>query len=469
MIANDVLPPPAVIQPHSSICDTAIAQIMLCEKLIARVPSAPSPEESGEAILASHDLCEVDNAHLAAPVIRFEGEVPYGAHAITGRLGHMIHAGVAHLDKAAREEALHAHDVILAQLCGADSLEDIAEQAAEVQQLDPEVIEACLRLDLGAVPCLVDEAVALGADEKQLVSAVASLFVIAAAFKVQLEACLGYRLLHYPLNGRVAGDGQRVWTIGQVFSPHLARHEFAVEMMELFEANLAAGVTEVKDRRPVRRIKRMAARFGIYGLEPANDLATGDQSESDIAREVGSLLQRYLPAADAAATHFRNLVWNQRHGRSARKRVDALSAPITAVQRLAIVCARALEVARLARTATTADDLRGMLGTSLPKVLRASSSNYPNVEALRLRMLFHAARVAFLRDGEHLPKSDKRRANPPTPSVELHDWASRRARNTMKACHDYLAGLPRGWRFATWFGWDHDSLMLEEWHERDAA
>src|SRR5690606_18933744 len=114
----------------------------------------------------------------------------------------------------------------------------------------------------------------------------------------------------------------------------------------------------------------------------------------------------------------------------------------------------------LAAKAGTTDDLRAMLDTHLPEVLRpCRGKRLKRWDKFRLRQLFHVVRVEFLQDGGHVPKAmkgvDPERVILP---LELSEEESRRGHELFDECWAELCNQPSDWRFITPLGWQCHGL-----------
>ena len=465
-------------QPLLPGVSTAIAQALASEQIRLQLLPAPTAEESGAALLDKTDLRDGRNMHLQAERIRFAG-VPAGEDAMRQRIEWMFHAGSRSSDSEIACRSLEAIDVMIGQIApdgetGPDKEaepqyddvsaqpnfdpESLAEALAALARSHPELVAALFQGDLDDVPTLIDDAVKAGAVAKELVGHSAWMFVCWAALEQQREACLGWRLLHKELDDAWRGETRWCWTIGQIFRPKTKQHAFAHEMKQLYTDNVARGVTELKDKRRINSIERALQKMGMGGLTRANERAIIAWFGERIAR-IPTLLHHCSALADDYHRSYRAFLAGPGGRSRAGQHADMLTARISAVHRTAIVCARTCHLALLAARAQTSDDLRAMLDTRLPAVLRPSIGKRQKCwDKFRLRQLFHVVRIELLQDGEHLPKALKG-ATPDEQSdlpLELDDKENRRGHELFDQCWAELNNQPADWRFITPFGWQCD-------------
>lgn len=441
------------------ISDITLAEALTCEQLLVTLDPAPSAEVSGETLLVSTDFRRVKNAHLEANRVRFLDQ-PRDKDGMLGRINWMWHAGSRSPVEAAAERVEEAIELMVAQVapdCEFDTSK-LAGCLASVEVDHPAITAALFIGDLDDVPDLIDAAVESGGDEQTLVRAAAWMFVSWGALEQQREACHGHRLIHYPLDGIWGADGGASWTIGQLFRPNARRHKFAHEMRDLYHANQLAGVEKVNDKRTLNRIERTLSRMDLSGINRANEkeiLALFGQGR---AASLPARLDAVADYADAFQRRYEAVLAGPDGSGRAGQRTDMLSARISAVHRVAIVCARTYLLASLAKNASSTDDLRKMLDTRLPEVLRPKTDRQVDWDKFRLRQLFHVIRVEFLQDGEHLPKRLKGAVNPKHPKLdlELHRTNTRRGHELFDHCWAVLNDQPVDWRFITPFGWQCD-------------
>lgn len=464
-------------QPLLPGVSTAIAQALVSEQIRLQILPAPRPEESGAALLDKTDLRDVRNVHLQAARNRFPG-VPAGEDAMRQRIEWMFHARSRSSDPAAAFRAMEAIDVMIGQIAPEGEMtsdkkaepqhdhvaqacfdpEILAESLAALASNHPELVGALFQGDLDDVPNLIDDAVKSGAVVKELVGPSAWMFVCWAALEQQREACLGWRLLHKQLDDVWSGETRRCWTIGQIFRPKIKQHAFAHKMKQLHSDNVAHGVKRVTDKRTINSIERTLQKMGMGGIALANERAIIAWFGDRIAR-IPTLLHHCSALADDYHRSYRALMTGPVGVSRAGQHADMLSARISAVHRTAIVCARTCHLASLAAKAHTTSDLRAMLDTHLPKVLRpCEGKRHKRLDKLRLRQLFHVVRAEFLQDGEHQPKSVKGLAlgeHHQLP-LDLDEKDSRRGHELFDRCWAELKNQPADWRFITPFGWQCD-------------
>ncbi|MXP41881.1 hypothetical protein GRI75_09530 [Altererythrobacter soli] len=454
-----------------------IAQALVCEQLLVALQDAPTPEDSGEAILASAEFRTVKAVHLEAERIRIL-DVPVAEDAMRERIDWMWHAGSRSSNWERVNRAAEAIDVMVCQVAPEGEIgpddeagpryddasqsqfnpETLAEDLAALEVTQPELVAALFRGDLDDAPGLIDDAVHKGAVRRGLVGPVAWMFVCWAALEQQREAALGWRLIHKQLD-EVWGDAtSQRWTIGQIFKPETKRHAFAHEMLKLYFENLKNDVERIEDKRTVNRLERRLRKMGLGGINRASEKEILSAFGENRFGCIPALLQHFADEADVYHRRYRSFLVGPDGVSLAGRRADVLTAPISAVHRTAIVCARTCDLAGLAAKADTTDDLRKMLDTHLPEVLRpCKGKRFKQWSKFRLRQLFHVVRIEFLQDGEHLPKHLKG-ADPGDAMVplELSEEESRRGHELFNHCWAELCNQPADWRFITAFGWQCD-------------
>lgn len=424
----------------------------------------PSPEAVGAMLLATADLRTVQNGCLAAPKLC----LPVPARDPDGILSHlqwMFDARVRSSDDNIATRAEDYVDIAAGQLLSPDDgleLEELAQGLSSACGAHAAIVERLLAGAVETVLGLIDAEVCRGADEAALTRLAAGMFVCRAGLAIQIEAVLGWRQLHLRANGWYESDyGRRLpLSIGQAFRPEIDRHAFACEIAGYYDPNLPDDAIVVSDGRTVNRINKKLAKLGLGGL-------VDDHSAKEIYAAFGQgrlgaipfELERLRTKSEAYQTGYRTLMQNAAGGSRAGRHADMLYAPIPAVQRLAIVCARAYHMAVLARDARTTGDLRRMLGADIPAVLRPMPGGDWNPDQFRVRQLLHAARLEFLHDGAHLPRPKK---GEPVPDLldlplDLSPENERRGHEILTECWHWLTSQP-GARFATPFGWERAAV-----------
>jgi hypothetical protein len=459
------------------VCTITIAQALVCEQLLIALQAAPTAEESGATLLAATDLRKVRNVHLEAERIRIL-DVPAGEDAMRERIEWMWHAGSRSSDTNCTVRAAEAIDVMVCQVApdgeiGPDEEAEpqydftsqshfdpatLAEELAALQTTQPELVAALFRGDLADVQGLIDDAVNDGAVRAELVSPAAWMFVCWGALEQQREACLGWRLIHERLDA-VWGETSQCWTIGQIFRPKTEEHAFAHEMKQLYFDNVDQGVKKLEDMRTVKRIERTLQKMSFGWINRGNEREILALFSEHRRARIPMLLRHHAGDADAYQRRYHSFLTGPDGASRAGRRADMLTARISAVHRTAIVCARTCHLAALATKAGTTGDLRAMLDTHLPQVLRpCSRKRQKDWSKFRLRQLFHVVRVEFLRDGEHLPKKWKGAVNAEDRKLplELDEEDSRRGHELFDHCWAELNSQPSDWRFITPFGWQCD-------------
>lgn len=454
-----------------------IAEALLCEQLLVELRAAPTPEESGAALLAKTDLRDVKDVHLEAERIRFL-DVPVGEQAMLERINWMWHAGSLSSDWERASRAAEAIELMVGQIApdgeiGPDeeaqpqysetsqsefSPETLAESLAALEATQPELVAALFRGDLDDVPSLIDGVVDMSVVKQDFVGPVAWMFVCWAALEQQREACLGWRLIHKRLDGVWGDQTCQSWTIGQIFRPPVEQHAFAHEMLDLYSENLKNNVKTLEDKRKINRIERSLRKMGFGWINRANEKAILSLFGENRFGRIPTLLQHFAGEADVYDQRYRSFLKGPDGASLAGRRADKLTARISAVHRTAIVCARACHLSALAERAETTDDLRAMLNTHVPEVLRpCKGKRLKQWDKCRLRQLFHIVRTEFLEDGEHLPKHLKG-ADPKKvmPSLEILEENDRRGHELFDECWAELCNQPDDWRFITRFGWQCD-------------
>lgn len=436
-----------------------LADALACDPLIVETQAAPPAEVSGETLLVSTDFRRVRNAHLEAHRVRFMAR-PVGEEGMLRRINWMWHAGSRSPDFELRCHATAAIRYMIDYLFLDEGFEpeSLAEDLARIEEDHPAVTSALFTGDLDEVPDLIDEAIESGADEQELVRAAAWMFVTWGALEQQREACLGHRLIHCPLDGVWGAGGTGPWTIGKLFRPHIQRHRFAHEMMDLYHANLASGAERIEDKRTIARIERTLSRMGVRGINRANEQEVFALFGQGRMASIPVHLSEAAGEADAFQSHYEAILAGPDGSGRAGQRPDMMRARISAVHRTAIVCARTYHLASLAADAAWTGSLRAMLDREFPEVLRPATDRQPDEHKSRLRQLFHLVRVEFLRDGEHLRKVQKgwKGRGEGAPSLDLEPDNRRRGHEIFDICRQELDNQPTGWRFITPFGWQCD-------------
>lgn len=441
---------------------TSLARALLCQDFVNALLGFPEAELSGQQLLGCTDLRSVKNLHLACPRVRFL-QVPEGASAMAERINWMWHAGSLPTDADTAARSAEAIDVMIAQVAphGEFDPETLADDLSSHSENYARVVDALFRGDLDDVPGLIDEAAAAGFEVEALVQSAAWMFVCWAGLECQREACHGWRQKHVPLNGAWGQSDTNPWTLGQVFRLPLEQYEFAHEMKTLYEANRASGNDRVTDKRTINKVERKLRKFGLGCL---NRLSEQDVLALFGAGRGASLFVELEQHAATADTYHRHYCANLKtpDGKSrAGKHADALFARISCVDRLAIVAARTCALAEKARTAQCGGDLREMLDSQLPDILRPLNDKRESLEKLRMRQLFHVFRVEFLLDGEHLPKAAKNRSYDKlaSPALEFGEPNRQRGHEIFDGCWKELQDQPPNWRFLSPFGWECDGRV----------
>lgn len=229
------------------------------------------------------------------------------------------------------------------------------------------------------------------------------------------------------------------------------------ELKRIYTDNVEGGVDRLEDKRTINRIEKTLRSYNMGWCNRRNETEIIAMFGKDRVSRLPVLLGRF--SAEAGTYHERYLgLLTGPDGRSrAGQRADMLSARISAAHRAAIVCAPTCHLGSLAPNAQTSDDLRAMLDAHLPRVL-APSEKRGNTHKLGLRQLFHAVRIEFLCDGEHLPKNAKGAASSGhmVLPLELDKSSRRRAHELFDQCFVELTDQPADWRFITPFGWQCD-------------
>ena len=284
------------------------------------------------------------------------------------------------------------------------------------------------------------------------------MYVIWALFELQREACLGWRLVYQPINGLWGLEPTKRYTIGQVFRPKLDRYRLAEELAGRFRRCSDRGSDHITDKRVINKIEARAKKHGYGRLNRENEAAIIASFGRPSIEQVEAMISDARALADPYFGRFQALMKHPDGKTKAGQGADMLSARISAVHRTAIVAARVYELSKLAGMAATTDDLRSMLNTHLPPVLRIADDKAADPDKLRLRQLFHVYRIDFLRDGEHLPKNRKgKEAHGFHPPLELDFDQYRRGRGIFDRAWAALNSQPEDWRFITPFGWQCDS------------
>lgn len=464
----------------ASIPITGIAQCLAIDPRHLPKENTSSHEAVGNALLELADLCEARNSLLQAPHIHFAG-LPVDVDGIQERIEWMINCRTSSEDCAIKDRAIEASELILDQLAwleadksdtGLHTLShvgqpipcepaEIAQSLWELAHAHTDIVRALLSGDLEAVPAMIEKAEKDSSTRAPLIQAAAAMYVIWALFELQREACLGWRLIYQPIDGAWGLGPTKRYTIGQVFRPKLEQYRLAEEMVAHFRKCRDRGGERITDKRVINKIEARAKRHGYGRLNRENEAAIIASFGRPSIERVEAIISDARALADPYFGRLQALMrlpdGNTRAGQGA----DMLSARISAVHRTAIVAARAYEVSKLAGMAATADDLRAMLNTHIPRVLQASDKKAADADKLRLRQLFHVYRIEFLRDGEHLPKNMKgKEAHSFQPPLELNFDQYRRGRGIFDQAWAALNSQPEDWRFMTPFGWQCDSKKV---------
>lgn len=438
----------------SGVSTLALSQVFARSESDLERQDAPTPERSGAALIGQTAFSDVEDHHLAAPLIVLP-DATASEGAMRQRIEWMLHAGSASSDVERATRAHEAIDVITGQLAprGEFDPELLAENIALLAIEYAAIISSLFIGHLDDVPDLIDQ-VTDHVDVQSLVQATAWMFVCWAAFEQQREACLGWRLRHVRLDGLLATEGKR-WTIAQTFGPRFEEYKLALKFQKLHQDNLRNGVDRIGDKRTINSLEKWLTKIGKPELRAANEQET--ISRFGISRV--PTLTRHLDFYRESAEWYHNRYERMLVGEDGQHRggqfADMLAARISTVHRTAIVCARTFHIASLAARATTTDDLRKMLNTRLPPVLRPSKDTKPRPDKFRLRQLFHVTRLEFLRDGEHLPKCLKGSvgADYSLLPLDLSPADSRRGHEIFDKCWTELRNQPGDWQFITSFGW----------------
>lgn len=433
-----------------------IAQSAFTSALVHHLamPTAPAPERCGEVLLASTDFRTVPDEFLQAPRVRF-ATVPTGTDDIAEQLNWMWHAGTRSGDLLSTARAREGIEVLIAQVApeAQFDLPDLAESLSWLAIRAPEITGALLSGDLDDVPELIDGLNIDEVDRALTISTAAWTFVCWSALEQQREACLGWRLIQCPLNQIWEVGGDKPSTIGQIFQFKHHQYKAARELRDLFESRRS-----ITDGRVLRRFAGTFKKFGIeISLADQTALLTEEGMRGIAA--MPEALERYANLAEWFDALYRRQAADKDGKNRAGRRADMLNAPISAVHRTAITCARTYHMAQLADRAETVDDLRAMLGAQAPNVLRPCPDRLENRDKFRVRQILHVLRLEFLRDGEHLPKAMKKAA--PTEAdclpLELEERQRLRGHEILDECWVQLHKQPKDWRFMAPFGWQCDS------------
>jgi hypothetical protein len=464
----------------ASVSPAGIAQFLAIDPRHLPKANTLCPEAVGAALLDLSDLCDARNSLLQAPNIRF-AQLPVNVEGMRDRIEWMIHCRTSSDDRAIKSRANDASDLILDQLGwlatdegehgqyrvsnGSRTIpcepEEIARRLFEIAHAQPDLVRALLSGDLEAVPAMIERAKKDAKTQAILIQAAAAMYVVWALFELQREACLGWRLIYKPIDGMWELEPTKRYTIGQVFRPKLELYHLAEEMADHFRKCRDRGVDHITDKRVLNKIEARAKKHGYGRLNRENEAAIiasfGRPSIESVEAMISDAQALADPYFDSLQALMKLPEGNTRAGQGA----DMLSARISAVHRTAIVAARAYELSKLAGMAATADDLRAMLNTHIPRVLQASDNKVADAHKLRLRQLFHVYRIEFLRDAEHLPKNMKgNEAHGFQPPLELNFDQYRRGRGIFDQAWAALNSQPEDWRFMTPFGWQCDSKRV---------
>ncbi|WP_239016833.1 hypothetical protein [Sphingomonas ginkgonis] len=437
----------------------SVTRALLCQDYLNALLGLPEAEQSGQVLLGSTDFCDVSNVHLWCPRVRFL-TVPKNAPAMAERINWMWHAGSLRTDADLFDRSIEAIDIMVGQVAphGEFDPETLADDLFHLSADHAEIVDALFHGDLDDVPDLIDEADAGREEELALVQAAAWTYVCWSGFEGQRQACYGWRQKHRPLDGVWDLASDKPVTIGQLFRPRLKQHEFASEMKDLYEANVASGTCEVTDKRTINSIERRLKEVGLGFINRKSEKEMFAAFGAGRAACLVEELKERAVAADFYQCCYRADLKSPGGKSRAGKHADALFARISCVDRLAVVVARTCHLAELARHAKTSDDLRAMLNAHLPGILRPQKDKRDAPEKQRMRQLYHVLRIEFLRDGEHWSKAEKKqpRDKRALPALELSEAERQRGHEIFDRCWRELRRQPSDWRFLSPFGWSYD-------------
>ena len=366
-----------------------VARALLCQDFLNAVLGLPQAEQSGQALLKSTDFCTVESVNLWSSRVRLLA-VPESAPAMAERINWMWHAGSLRTDADPFDRSAEAIDIMIDQVAPAGEFDPVslADDLFDLGTDHAEIVEALFRGDLDDVPDLIDEADAGREEELALIQTAAWMYVCWGGFEGQREACYGWRQKHVPLDGVWDLASDKPVTIGQLFRPRLKQHEFASEMKDLYEANLASGTCQVSDKRTINSIERRLKEVGLGFINRKSEKEIFAAFGAGRAACLVEELEERAAAADFYQCCYRADLKRPGEKSRAGKHADALLARISCVDRLAIVVARTCHLAELARHANTSDDLRAMLNAHLPGILRPQKDKRDAPEKRRMRQLY---------------------------------------------------------------------------------
>lgn len=437
-----------------------VAEALVRDDFFIGWSSPPTAEASGAVLLTTNDFCRVSNQHLAIPRVRFPA--PVGQAAMLERINWMWHAGWRPDRLEEQSRAHDAIDLMTGQIATGEVLdpETLAEDLSFLAEDHSDLVDALFTGDLDDVPSLIDTAVEHGADERELVILAARMFVCWGALEQQRQACLGWRLNHIPLDGVWGHDGDKPFTIGQLFRPKLQQFAFAQKVKKLFNDNASNGLERFDDKRTINQIERELQKIGLGWINRSTEQEVIALYGRGRIAALPERLEAYSRVAGGYDRDYRRLMTGKDGKSRAGQRADMLFARISAVHRTAITCARTCHLGALASTAGSTSDLSAMLDAQLPAVLRPVRDRRETPDKFRLRQLFHVIRLEFLRDGEHLPKARKKqpKAEQVAPRLDLDQSGRQRGHEIFDACWAELNDQPKDWRFITPFGWQCDGV-----------
>lgn len=416
-------------------------------------------QQSGFKLLGSTDFCDVSNLHLERPRVWFL-PVPQSAPAMADRIRWMWHAGSLNAKVDPSSRCSEAVDLMVEQVApdGEFDPEMLAEELFDLGRDYPQVVAALLQNNVADVPDLIDGAEAAGPEEERLIQAAAWMLVSWGGFENQREACLGWRHKHVPLDGVWNQSKASPFTIGQTFGPQFQQSRFARDIKTIFDSNHASGVERETDKRTINKVKRGLKRFGLGGVCRMKEEDVIASFGAGRATNLTMELEQRAAAADTYMNEYTVMRTTPEGKSRAGKHADALHARIPCTERLAIVVARTCQLGELARRAESTDDLRRMLGSQSPEILRPLTDKSECREKFRMRQLFHVLRVEFLRDGEHWPKAVKQSSggNAILPTFDLSPAEQQRGHEIFDRSWRALQNQPSDWHFISLFGWQCD-------------
>jgi hypothetical protein len=416
-------------------------------------------QQSGFALLGSTDLCEVSNLHLERPRVWFL-PVPQSASAMADRIRWMWHAASLNAKVDPSSRCSEAVDLMVEQVApdGEFDPETLAEELLDLGRAHPQLVAALFQNDVADVPDMIDGADAAGPEEERLIQAAAWMIVCWGSFENQREACLGWRHKHVPLDGVWKQSKASPFTIGQIFGPQFQQARFARDIKTIFDSNHASGVKREKDKRTINKVKRGLKKFGLGGVCRMKEEDLVASFGAGRATNLTMELEQRAAAADTYLSEYTVMRTTPEGKSRAGKHADALHARIPCTERLAIVVARTCQLGELARRAESTDDLRHMLGSQSPEILRPLTDKSECREKFRMRQLFHVLRVEFLRDGEQWPKAVKQSSGGSAilPTFDLSPAEQQRGHEIFDRSWRALRSQPSDWRFISPFGWQCD-------------